>query len=226
MISLCHDWGWQPPQIASCTQIRHANSVSAHWYAVHGYTVATLYSYPPNLAQIWGLWVTYVESKWCHYIMVKADRQLKLFPVSMLDIYKVFEHIEMLPIGIWQQPYTIMSTLLGSDFGVCGNLQSQMMSLCHGWGWQPPQTASPIHIRHIQSVWKLWYAVHGYTDIALHSNTHSTRLRGWGPGSLLETKCCHYVMVEADSYLKPFPASMFDVNKVFEHIDMLSMGIQ
>ncbi len=24
----------------------------------------------------------------------------------------------------------------------------KMMSLCHGWGWQPPQTASHIHIRH------------------------------------------------------------------------------
>ncbi len=30
--------------------------------------------------------------------MVVADRQLKLLPLSILDIYKVFEHIDMLPI--------------------------------------------------------------------------------------------------------------------------------
>jgi hypothetical protein len=32
--------------------------------------------------------------------MVKADSQLKLLPVSILDIYKVFEHITMLSMGI------------------------------------------------------------------------------------------------------------------------------
>ncbi len=30
--------------------------------------------------------------------MVEADSQLKLLPPSILDIYKVFEHIDMLPI--------------------------------------------------------------------------------------------------------------------------------
>ncbi len=30
--------------------------------------------------------------------MVEADSQLKLRPPSILDIYKVFEHIDMLPI--------------------------------------------------------------------------------------------------------------------------------
>jgi hypothetical protein len=30
--------------------------------------------------------------------MIEADSQLKLHPPSILDIYKVFEHIDMLPI--------------------------------------------------------------------------------------------------------------------------------
>ncbi len=42
-----------------------------------------------------------VESKWCHYVMFEADSYLKLLPPSILDIYKVFEHIDMLFIGIW-----------------------------------------------------------------------------------------------------------------------------
>ncbi len=36
----------------------------------------------------------------------------------------------------------------------------KMMSLCHCWGWQPPQNNSHIHIRHIKSVWAHWYANH------------------------------------------------------------------
>jgi hypothetical protein len=36
--------------------------------------------------------------------MVEADSHHKLLPTSIIDIYKVFEHIDMLSIGIWQQP--------------------------------------------------------------------------------------------------------------------------
>jgi hypothetical protein len=32
--------------------------------------------------------------------MFEADSQLKLLPPSILDVYKVFEHIDTLPIGI------------------------------------------------------------------------------------------------------------------------------
>jgi hypothetical protein len=59
--------------------------------------------------------------------MVEADSHLKLLPTSILDIYKVFEHIDMLSIGIEYQPYTVLSTQLGSKFGALGHLWSQMM---------------------------------------------------------------------------------------------------
>ncbi len=57
--------------------------------------------------------------------MVEADSHLKLLPTSILDIYTVFEHIDMLFIGIQYQPYTVLPTLLWSDFGVLGHLRSQ-----------------------------------------------------------------------------------------------------
>jgi hypothetical protein len=58
--------------------------------------------------------------------MVEADGHFKLLPTSILDIYKVFEHIDMLYIYIQYQPYTVIPTLLlGSDFGVQGHLWSQ-----------------------------------------------------------------------------------------------------
>ena len=42
--------------------------------------------------------------------MDMADSLLKLLPASILDIYKVFEHIDMLSMGIQYQPYTVTHT--------------------------------------------------------------------------------------------------------------------
>jgi len=60
----------------------------------------------------------------------------------------------------------------------------KMMPLCHGWGWKPLQTVSPIHLRHSQSVWAHWYAIHRHIVAALHSHTHTTWLRFWALGHL------------------------------------------
>jgi hypothetical protein len=56
--------------------------------------------------------------------MVEADSHLKLLPTSILDIYTVFEHIDMLSMGIQYQPYTVIPTLLDLDSGVMGHLWS------------------------------------------------------------------------------------------------------
>ncbi len=73
----------------------------------------------------------------------------------------------------------------------------KMMTLHHGWGWQPTQTASCIHIIRIQSVWAHWYAVHRHMAVASNIYTHTTWLIFLGSGSLMELKWCHYIMVEA-----------------------------
>ncbi len=57
--------------------------------------------------------------------MVDADSHLKLLPTSKLDMYKVIEHIDMPSMGIQYQLYTVIPTLLGSDFGVLDHLWSQ-----------------------------------------------------------------------------------------------------
>jgi hypothetical protein len=57
--------------------------------------------------------------------MVEADSNLKLLFTSILDIEKVFEHIDMLSMGIKYQPYKVIPTLLATDFGVLGHLWSQ-----------------------------------------------------------------------------------------------------
>ena len=43
--------------------------------------------------------------------------------------------------------------------------------------------------------------------------------------SLMESKGCHYVMVEAYSHLKLLPTFILEIYKVSEHIDMLSIGM-
>jgi hypothetical protein len=84
--------------------------------------------------------------------MVEADSHLKLLPTFILNMYKVFEHIDMLFIGIKYQPYTDIPTLLGSDFGVLGHMWSQndVIMLC--LRLTATSTASLIHIKHVQSV--------------------------------------------------------------------------
>ena len=69
-------------------------SVWAHWYAVYRHMVAALLSYPAYLAQISVIWVT-CGVKWCHYAMVMTALWFKMLPPSILDIYKVFEHIDI-----------------------------------------------------------------------------------------------------------------------------------
>jgi len=58
--------------------------------------------YPPYLAQIadCGLLGHMWSQNDGHYVMVEADSHFNLLVPSILDIYKVFEHIDMLSIGI------------------------------------------------------------------------------------------------------------------------------
>ena len=71
--------------------------------------------------------------------MVEADRHLKPLCPSIVDIFLdiyivfecidmlskgIFEHIDMLSKGMQLQPYTVVPTLLGSDFGVLGHMLS------------------------------------------------------------------------------------------------------
>ena len=125
MMSLRHGWGWQPTQTIYCIHMKHIQSVWAHWYAVHWCMVKALHSYNHTTwLRFWGTG-SLVESKWCHYVKAEADSQLKLFIAFIWDIYKVFEYIDMLSIDVWLKPYTVITTQLGSDFGVLGHLWSQ-----------------------------------------------------------------------------------------------------
>ncbi len=61
------------------------------------------------------------ELKLCHCIIVEPASHFKLLPTSILDIYKVFDHIDIMSIGKQYQPNADTPTLLGSDLVVPGS---------------------------------------------------------------------------------------------------------
>ena len=52
-----------------------------------------------------------------HYAIVEAVEPFKLHPTSMSYIYKVFEHLKQLWMGIWQHTHTVTTTKLSPDLG-------------------------------------------------------------------------------------------------------------
>ena len=52
-----------------------------------------------------------------HYAIVEAVEPFKLHPISMSYIYKVFEHLEQLWMGIWQHTHTVTTTEVSPDLG-------------------------------------------------------------------------------------------------------------
>ena len=49
--------------------------------------------------------------------MVEAVEPFKLHPTSMSYIYKVFEHLKQLWMGIWQHIHSITTTKVSPDLG-------------------------------------------------------------------------------------------------------------
>ncbi len=97
--------------------------------------------------------------------------------------------------------------------------------LHHGWGWYPPQTASYILIRHIQSVWAVGMLFQGHMVALLYRYTGQVGPRFGKAGSLVEWKWCHNVMVEADIHLRLLHTSILDTYKVFKSLVCCMKGV-
>jgi hypothetical protein len=141
----------------------------------------------------WGM----AEPVWCCGVMVEAANPHWLHPTSMLDVYKVFEDLEMLWMGIWVHPYAFNTS-------------------CR-WGWIWGEMGygracmTHIHIGCIKSVWAPKDAVDGYMG------TPSCRITCAGGGEfegkwgLAKPVWCCGVMVEAANPQRLHPTSMLDV---------------
>ena len=75
--------------------------------------------------------------------MVEAETHLKLLPTSILDIHNVFEHIDMLYIGIQKQTYTVIPTTW-LRFGILDHLWSPN-DVIMSWLRLPPTSNCSPH---------------------------------------------------------------------------------
>ena len=70
-----------------------------------------------------------------HYAIVEAVEPFKLHLTSMLYIYKVFEHLLQLWIGIWQHIHTVTTTDVSPDLGelaeILDDVSVEMIPLCY-----------------------------------------------------------------------------------------------
>ncbi len=117
--------------------------------------------------------------------MVEADIHLRLLPKSELAVSKVFEPLTCCLKGIWVHPYTDTQANLDQDFGLLGHLWIWNDAVT-SWlrGWYPPQTASHIHIRHIQCVWGIVLLSQGHMDASLYRYTSKAGPGFWNLGHL------------------------------------------
>jgi hypothetical protein len=68
---------------------------------------------------------------WSHYAIVEAVEPFKLHTTSMSYIYKVFEHLKQLWMGIWQHTLTVTTTEVSPDLGkfseILDNVSEEMI---------------------------------------------------------------------------------------------------
>ena len=57
------------------------------------------------------------EFKPYHFAIVEAVEPFKLHPTSMSYLYEVFEHLQLLGMGIWMHIHSITTTGVSTDLG-------------------------------------------------------------------------------------------------------------
>ncbi len=87
----------------------HIGCINSDWapsYAVDGHMGASLHCCAcVGSGQILESW-NMAEPKWHCGVIVEAVNHHWLHPTSILDVYRVFEHLHMLWICIWVHPYS------------------------------------------------------------------------------------------------------------------------
>ena len=82
--------------------------------------------------------------------MVEAVEPFKLHITSMSYLYEVFEHIQLLGIGIWLHIHSVTTTDVSPDLGELaksiGDVSVQTIPLRNGLGCRTFQTAYHIHV--------------------------------------------------------------------------------
>jgi len=115
--------------------------------------------------------------KWSHDTIVEGIEPFKLHPTSMSFIYKVFEHLKQLWMGIWQHTHTVTTTEVSPDLGeftqILDDVSVEIIPIHYRWGCRTFQITSHIYVIHILGVWTLYTVVDGH--MAAHSHRYNHR---------------------------------------------------
>ncbi len=114
------DWGCRTFQTASWIHVIYIWCLShfsgCGW--AYGFTFTSLP--PQKLPQIWESWLKSYPMqvcKPCHYTLVEAVEPYKLRLMSMAYLYKAFESLLMMWMGIWLHTHTVTTTDVSPDLG-------------------------------------------------------------------------------------------------------------
>jgi hypothetical protein len=115
--------------------------------------------------------------KWSHYAIVEAVEPFKLYPTSMLYIYKVFEHLKHLWMGIWRHIHSVITKEVSPDLGklaeILDDVNVKTILVRYHWDCRTFQTASHIYVMHVLGVWTPYTVVDGH--MAAHSHRYHHR---------------------------------------------------
>jgi hypothetical protein len=137
-------------------------------FKLHPTSMQYIYKVFKHLKQLWmGIWqhihtVTTTEvspdsgkfSKIIDDVNVETIplryQPFKLHPTSMWYIYKVFDHLKQLWMGIWQHIHTVTTTDVSPDLGefaeIIDYVIADIIQLRYHWSCRTFQTASHIHV--------------------------------------------------------------------------------
>jgi hypothetical protein len=191
----------------------------------YGYVLVMLY-YMCWWGWILGKWGM-AETVWCCSVMVEAANPHWLHPTSILDVYKVFEHLEMLWMGIWVRTYAVLHVQVGVNFRKNGEWPSLYDVAVSCLRLQTPKDCIPQPYWMYKCVWAAWYAVDGHMGTYLCRFTCAGRGGFEGKRGMAEPVwCCGVIVVveAANPHWLHFTSILY-VYKVFEHLQMLWMGI-
>ena len=102
---------------------KHTNNHPVGWISYNKKCFMSFNAYPSMFTAYWGTFTCRLggfwgrpEHGWCCNVIVEIDRGFRLHPTSILDVWNVFWHLDMLCRGIWEHPYTVTPVQVGGGF--------------------------------------------------------------------------------------------------------------
>jgi hypothetical protein len=178
--------------------------------------------------------VTAGRHKQCQVAVVEVPTQHGMVLTFTPTIWKVFDNLHMLWMGIWIRHHTITTTWAGLDLG--SQLKSCITAWQHKWCQGAEVEALTKHgivFTYTPIIWNVTDKLHKlWIGIWIHHHTITTTCAGLDLGSQLKSygtsgqhKWCEGAVVEAPTQHRIVLTYALKIWKVFDKLHKLWMGI-